>query len=114
MRTTYYNVKLNNGDVHTIYSDQDTLEAMMKVNIIQDYNIALDSWDTERIIRQYIADEFVKKGQDICYNIQKVKGINNGELPPDLRINLYGAIGKVSEVVAEIIEVQQEIDEEAK
>lgn len=108
----YYKVKLNNGDKHILYADQEELEGMCNANIIDEYVLALENWNTGKVYHHYICDRLEAEVHDICYYIQKAKGINNGELPPDLGIDLSLAIEKVTDIVEQIIEVEQNIDKE--
>lgn len=109
----YYNVKLNNGCRTIVYGKHEDLEAMYQNNIIDTYVIDDSScMNVDRVYKQYVCDELEEKVHDICYKIQNAKGIKNGELPPDLGIDLSMAIEKVYEIVDKIIKVEQSIDKE--
>lgn len=99
----YYNVKLNNGDKHILYANQKELEGMCNANIIDEYVLALENWNTGKVYHQYICDRLEAEVHDICYYIQKAKGINNGDCPPDLSFELDKNIEAVYETIMKII-----------
>lgn len=112
MSEVYYNVKLNNGCRTIVYGKQEDLEAMYQNNIIDTYVIDSSYMNVDGVYKQYVCDELEEKVHDICYKIQNAKGIKNGELPPDLGIDLSMAIDKVADIVEQIIKVEQNIDKE--
>lgn len=110
----YYAVKLNDGNKHIVYADDDELEVMVKENIIKEYTNALDNWNTCKIYDNYICTELENKVGEICYHIQNVKGIENGDCPPDLNIKMNEAIEQMKDVINEIIAYQMDFSEELK
>ena len=108
----YYKVKLNNGDKHILYADQEELEGMVSANIIDDYQLALENWDTGKVYHQYICDRLEAEVHDICYYIQMAKGIKNGDCPPDLHCELDSVIENVYQVIMKIISYEEENENE--
>lgn len=110
----YFNVKRNNGTRSIMYAEQDELEAMYQAGIIDAYVLDSGNLSIEDVYKEYVCEGIEEKVHDLCYNIQQAKGIHNGELPPDLGIDLSMAIEKVYEIVDKIIKVEQSIDKEEK
>ena len=110
--SNYYNVQLNNGDKHIIYANQDELEGMCNANIISEYTLALENWNTNKVYHQYVCDRLEAEIHDICYYIQKAKGIKSGDCPPDLHCELDSAIENVYQVVKKIINFEENLQEE--
>lgn len=108
----YYAVKLNDGNKHIVYADDSELEAMVKENIIKEYTNALDNWGTVKIYDNYICTELENKVGEICYHIQNVNKIENGDCPPDLNIKMNEAIERMKDVIKEIIAYQEELKNE--
>lgn len=108
----YFTVKLNDNKEHIIYGEDKDLEAMVKENIIKEYTHALENQNIGRIYDNYIQTELENKVNDICYHIQNVKRIDNGDCPPDLNIKMDEAIECMKDVINEIIMYQEEIQNE--
>lgn len=109
---TYYAVKLNDGNKHIVYANDNELEVMVKEDIIKEYTNALDNWSTSKIYDNYICTELENKVNEICCHIQNVKEIENGDCPPDLDIKMSEAIECMKDVVKEIIAYQEELKNE--
>ncbi len=108
----YYAVKLNDGNKHIVYADDSELEAMVKENMIKEYTNALDNWGTVKIYDNYICTELGNKVNEICYHIQNVKGIKNGDCPPNLTLDLDGAIERLKIIIEAIISNQEDLKED--
>ena len=109
----YYKVKLNNGDKHILYADQEELEGMCNANIIDEYMLALENWNIGKVYHQYICDRLEAEVHDICYYIQKAKGIKSGDVTPDLALDLDNAIESVCKVIMNIIRLEEELKNES-
>lgn len=103
MSDSYYMIKLNNGDKHIIYANQDELENMVSANIIDEYNLVSEYWNTNNAYHHYIYDRLEAEIHDICYYIQKAKGIKSGDCPPDLHMELDKNIEAIYETIMKII-----------
>ena len=109
---TYYAVKLNDGEKHIIYANNKELEHMIEADIIKEYITALDNWSTEKIYQHYILTRLEDEVADICCHIQNAKGIENGDCPPDLSMELAKSVSSLSDVIKEIIAFQEELKNE--
>lgn len=107
----YFNIKLNNGDKHIIFANQDEVEGMCNANIIAEYTLALDNWNTNRVYEHYVSDRLEAEIHDICYYIQKAKGIKRGDCPPDLHLQLDSIIAEAYEVIMKIVHYEEEMEE---
>lgn len=110
MSTNYYKVKLNNGNTHVIYEDDEVLEKMVGEGIIREYVIALDNFCTEKVFDNFISYQLENAITEICYHIQNVKGIKDGDCLPDFDIKMAKAIENVRDVIKEIIAYQEVIN----
>lgn len=107
-----FTVKQNNGSKVNILGNQDELEMMYQKNIIDGYVLTNDSITVDDIYKQYIITEFESKADEVCLNIQDAKKINNGDLPPDLGLDLGMAIDNLANVIMKIINHQKNVDKE--
>lgn len=108
----YFTIKLNDGNKHVVYGEDDELEAMVKESIIKEYAYTLDNWNTGRIYDNYIQTELENKVDEICRHIQNVKGIKSGDVTPDLALDLDNAIESVCKAIMNIIRLEEELKNE--
>lgn len=108
----YYKIKGNDGNEHIVYAEDDELETMVKENIIREYKIALDNWSTDKIYKQYICTELEDKVNEICCHIQNVKGIESGDVTPELALDLDNAIEGVYKAIMNIIRFEEQLKED--